>query len=415
MMPLKCPLCLKSGVAADQFRYFCMHHAQSGELQSVTFRCPDCQSSSVRAGVFVSHVGCLLSNPFFDVVSKVVKEINQDGESIGALAVAHWELAMLARAKSFGADQPEMWFPLALLQACNRESSGTTKIKLVGAKKAGKTTLASLALRLDSYRENPTIGGVEAFIYAEPAAGATEAAKPFLEALHVANVFDGKPQTTENRLMPNIPRTTSVRAAFFAQSKTRKAKRARGILAALKENVFSADVTRAAAAREVQHYRTAVFYDFAGEEFEREINHLKQSQASLFVDVIAVVVDASDISTFKISPEADKPNSLDTAVVQLQNMIRGPRGRECVLVTKLDKVGHTGQPSPEDARNELIGWLSKSIGNSAIEASLQSLLSTRQIPTFFIQMEHLRESGNSARAIGVDSWLTWCFRNALEE
>ncbi|MBM3840006.1 MAG: hypothetical protein FJ398_18980 [Verrucomicrobia bacterium] len=446
-MALTCPLCL-ARIEAKDLVHFCMLHEFKPDPRNPDSGCNLCrEKEALESGTFVAHIGCKSRNPFFgrfEASEGASTEppteptdndttagngpINPDGEVLGddGLQVSHWELAMLARAATLHRDRREMWFPYPLLEAVSRakelSEAGSRRIKLVGAREVGKTTLASLALKNDTYREDGISGfSVSSFVYATPSTGGGSPEEPFLEALHLTNVFDGTPTTTAQRLKPTLTRTKSVRAAFLAP--TRRSGTA--VRSAGSGWDFKRFVMSTAKPRRKPYTAAAIFYDFAGEESEAAINYLAHAQHNQFADVIAVVIDASDIASFGIPPPDKKPNSLKAALNQLQSIQPGARTRICLVVTHLDALqgrnNGTGPDvpdvlpkSPEKARKLVCGWLDACVSSSMPDRALAAEVSTRQVPTFLLWVENVGGAENTARARGLVNWLNWCFDNGLQ-
>lgn len=438
-MPLTCPLCL-ARVEAQQLVHFCMLHEP--DPNNVNTGCNKCsERHPLDVGSFVSHTGCKSQNPFVERFRSAQAAtsatdpgpheqesgpINPDGEALGdeGVRVSHWELAMLARAARLHANRSEMWFPYPLLQAVSspRDLSdfGSCRIKLVGAREVGKTTLASMALKPESYREDDVPGySLSSFVYATPTAGGGSPEEPFLEALHLTNVFDGSPSTTQQRLRPTLIRTQSVRAAFVALPRPAAGARSRGTTWKLKDLFVNT-----AQPRRKPYAAAVIFYDFAGEESEAAINYLAHAQHNQFADVIAVAIDATDISCFGIQAPPSKPNSLKAALKQLQSIQPGHRTRICLIVTHMDsirnmapKAGPVVPPAlpkdPDHARRLICDWLKASENIDTPDRALALELSTRGVPTFLLWIENLGGAENIARARGFVNWLNWCFGNGF--
>lgn len=440
-MPLTCPLCL-ARLEAKDLAHFCMLHDFEPDPKNPHAGCSACgEKKDLAGGNFVSHIGCKSPNPFVErfrsvqtrtsVTDQTTGEqdsspINPDGEALGdqGLRVSHWELTMLARAAKLHANRSEMWFPYPLLQAVSWPSelsdAGSCRIKLVGAREVGKTTLASLALKTDSYREDDAFGfSVSSFVYATPSAGGGSPEEPFLEALHLTNVFDGAPATTQQRLKPTLIRTKSVRAAFLGLPRPVANPLTRGSAWNVKKFVIGT-----AQPRDRPYTAAVVFYDFAGEESEAAINYLTHAQHNQFADVIAVAIDATDLNCFGMQPSASKPNSLKAALRQLQSIQPGHRTRICLIVTHMDSIRHRAARSgpavpaelpkdPEQARRLICDWLNATQDTSTPDRAVASELLARRVPTFLLWVENLGGAENTARARGLVNWLNWCFDNRL--
>lgn len=418
-MPLRCPLCL-ARITITDLLYFCMMHEFDPMDHDALCACRE--SPQLEAGIFVSHNGCKSQNPLFGRPINSDREVLDLGDT--TVHVSHWELAMLARAAELHPNRSEMWFPYSLLQAIREPRAlselGSRRIKLVGAREVGKTTLASLALRPESYREDDVPHySVHSFVYVTPSAGGASPERPFLEALRLTNVFADAAATTQQLLTPTLIRTTSVRATFLLRQVPDA--RTRGARDTFTVPNFLMDIAQP---RRKPYTAAAVFYDFAGEEAETTINYLTHAQHNQFADVIAVAIDATDIDCFGIPRPRNKPNSLKAALRQLQSIHPGPTTRLCLIVTHLDSIRdratRTGPTvptrlptDPAEARRLIYEWLNASESTSTPDRAVASELAARQVATFLLWVENLSAPENIARARGLVNWLDWCFNNRL--
>jgi hypothetical protein len=115
--------------------------------------------NNIQSGVFVSHVGCDVKNPFLGNGKIEIPE--GDGESCVLTytdetdstknipkTVAHWIVRMLRETKRYSEKYEPMWYPYLLLAATASADSDDTRrpfgnlIELAGSRSVGKTILA---------------------------------------------------------------------------------------------------------------------------------------------------------------------------------------------------------------------------------------------------------------------------------
>jgi len=372
----RCPLCLKPLTERERLTRHCTYHPDRDE----TFNCyPDalpnkifcpiveCKSvDEIESGVFLRHVACEETNPFWDGHElKIPGEAHEGRIPVSldfgtgeeqSLYVQHWLIGVLRDLPQMGA---EMWFPLMLLRATG-ESSGLSTvgrfIELAGARAAGKTVLAVQAMSPHGHA-----GGyvdVDNYIFTrrlEGVAGRTY--RSFLEILHLSNLL----QHSDHYLFSpdgTPPGTRNMRVAFYRPTEefglrlndgdrklTGYLKRMFWLGARSTERFFRVDLH--ASFKEIfgsqgfhPYWYTLAFYDKSGESEENE--DIQRDT----LDKVAVVVNAAEIFGIKIVEDRRTgenhatEKSIEVAVQRLKRA--AARKQLCYLVvTQLDLVKET--------------------------------------------------------------------------
>lgn len=373
-MSYRCPLCLKPLTEKERLTRHCTYHPARDEtfncyayaLPNKIF-CPiaECKSvDEIASGVFLRHVGCEETSPFWDG-----KELNIPGEAhegripvsldFGtgierSVYVQHWLIGVLRDLPRMGS---EMWFPLMLLRATG-ESSGLSRvgrfIELAGARAAGKTVLALQAMSPHGHASGHV--EVDNFIFTrrpqEGSAGRTY--RSFLEILHLSNLLQ---HSNHHLFSPDgtPPGTRNMRVAFYRPTEEfglQLNDNERNVAGYLKrmfqmgvratDRFFRVDLH--ASFKEIfgsqgfrPYWYTLAFYDKSGEAEENE-DIMRDT-----LDKVAVVVNATEIFGIvmtddpKTGEKYEKEKSIEVAVQRLRKAVA--RKQLCYLViTQLDLV-----------------------------------------------------------------------------
>jgi hypothetical protein len=299
-----CPICLES-LSEETLRYICTTSEQCLEQGIKDVRvtgggappisCPICHAAihvppaNLVAGIYVLHQDCRFSNPYWS-------NDLQENVSLGTVNGLP-QIQAMQDIRGVSPSDREMWFPLSLLQACERTYEGGRKrgalIVLTGATGAGKSSLATMMMSERGWVDmEPGTFGVDAiseFVYEPPTAGdhpqrVFEEWIELVGALHL-NVTSWPPQTDPERF-------PLIRATFVHRNPAPQLKPETGrdsTLVRLSKSARAAvgRVFTDPKPRGVQY--PVVFYDNAGELLRKPGRNYV---ASLKVaDAIVVVVD----------------------------------------------------------------------------------------------------------------------------
>jgi hypothetical protein len=380
-MPAKCPLCFRKLDPTQRLARVCLTHQDRSQtfafdIDRKDIFCPikSCENPrSIQTGVFLRHIGCPAKNPYFKGDSNPIAipekdTLDREGQ---VFHIQHWMFGILKELAEIEPNAPEMWFPLHMFRTMNwyslderqGQQIGAT-IRLAGAKNAGKTVLATMALVPYGYAQPqalPTFR-VENFVYVSPEGiGAVEHPQDqFLQALLPFSMLRDQ-QNTPEWVAGTPPTRANIKAAFF------------------RANVKPAE---------------------------------KHKDP---VDIGAVVLDGSQLGFFDhITPPNAKTASERLATIAAN--------RKCVIVTKLDLVNpdvlwpaerevvenlRAGQEVAPGAERELLRrWLREP---NALPAERDL---AEQLPpdVFFIWTEGLDDTAPGAlpRTFGLRKFVSWC-------
>jgi hypothetical protein len=415
-MPAKCPLCFQKLDARQQLARVCLSHKERSEnfpfdLDRKTMFCPvkTCENPrSIQTGVFLRHIGCPAKNPYWkgNGAGVVVPENDTLEREGKVFHVQHWMFGVLRELAEHDPQASEMWFPLHMFRTVNwyplderqGQQIGAT-IRLAGAKNAGKTVLATMALVPYGYNQPQPAPAfrVENFIYVSPE-GIGMVQQPqeqFLQALLPFSMLRDQRNTPE-WVAGTPPTRANIKAAFFrANVENRK----------LTEELWKYMVN----SKEPWH--SLLFYDTAGEDNEKPAEKHKDP-----VDIGAVVLGGSELGFFQhLTP----PNA-KTACERLATIASN---RKCLIVTKVDLINQdlllpaerellaklrAGDPVEPHAEREMLRrWLREP---NALPAERDLAEQLSDVEVFFIWTEGLNDTdpGKLPQTFGLRKFVSWC-------
>jgi hypothetical protein len=373
--------------------------------------CPVGKDESTRAlqlGVFLRHVNCRERNPFWLAGQTMLNIPAETSLTLAGKAypIQHWQLGALGELSRLDGNAPDMWFPLPLFRAVNAQfleepqNSGVT-VRLAGAKNAGKTVLATMALVRYGYAQSngDTLmpeANIVNYVHAAPYSPA-QPSQEFLQALLPFSMMRSQ-QNDPQWVRATPPTTANVKAAFLRTPKEDKS------LVDEVRSYFSGG----------SRWRALVFYDTAGEENERPFEKHADKVA-----VGTILLDASRLGHFNGISAVD----LQTAEERLETI---SCQRKCLILTKLDlvrgqmtedetkvldEIAAGKEPGPGVERDLLVRWLRSDRGRMS-ERSFASLL--RDLDVFFVWTEDLdaTEIGKLPRSFGIGNFVHWCLEGS---
>ena len=420
-MPAKCPLCFRKLDRTQQLARVCLSHKDHRQtfyfdIDRKDIFCPvkSCENPrSIQTGVFLRHIGCPAKNPYWKGEGQpvAIPEADTLERASKVFHIQHWMFGVLRELAELEPEGPEMWFPLHMFRTVNwyplderqGQQIGAT-IRLAGAKAAGKTVLATMALVPYGYGQPQAAPSfrVENYIYVSPeGVGVTEhPQEQFLQALLPFSMLRDQ-QNTPEWVAGTPPTRANVKAAFFrANVENRK---------------WAEEIVRYAFnAKEPWH--SLLFYDTAGEDNEKPAEKHKDP-----VDIGAVVLDGSQIGFFhQITPPNAKTASERLATIAAT--------RKCIIVTKLDLINkdvlwpperellekvRAGEPvAPGSERDLLRRWLREA---NALPAERDLAEQLSGVEVFFIWTEGLTDTSPGAlpRTFGFRKFVSWCLDGRL--
>lgn len=420
-MPAKCPLCFRRLDPTQQLVRVCLTHKDRSQtfyfdIDRKDIYCPvkSCENPrSIQTGVFLRHVGCPARNPYFTgegnpIAIPEADTLDRDGK---VFHIQHWMFGVLKELAEVEPNASEMWFPLNMFRTVNwyplderqGQQIGAT-IRLAGAKNAGKTVLATMALVPYGYAQPQAAPGfrVENYVYVSPEGiGAVQhPQEQFLQALLPFSMLRDQ-QNAPEWVAGTPPTRANVKAAFFrANVENRK---------------WAEEIVRYAFnAKEPWH--SLLLYDTAGEDNEKPAEKHKEA-----VDIGAVVLDGSQLGFFdRITPPNAKTASERLATIAAN--------RKCVIVTKLDLIDkdrlwaperelieklRAGESVPAGSERELLKrWLREP---NALPAERDLAEQLPGVEVFFIWTEGLMDTapGVLPRTYGFRKFVSWCLDGRL--
>ncbi len=303
--------------------------------------------------VWLCHEGCPIQSPFWDGTARQLTFPKGDFTLLVPSAggtksqkVNHWQLRVFELQRALTtrfphlASRSEMWFPLALLRATGDED-GTrcgAIVELSGSADVGKTVLAMQAMDWDGYvpanlknlkRQLKRHIDVSGFLAIPAEAGVATVYEEFLRWLHLQTLLSSNHAPPPGLWGGTKRIHGQVKAAFFRPGRPPKSESESGFRQVLL-GLWSELVQLVSADEEA--YNTVIFYDTAGEMTD-EANHNYLMQLDQAADVVAVLIDANDLTT---SPH----KSLEGAIRRLDELRQpgNPDRRCCLIVTKIDQV-----------------------------------------------------------------------------
>jgi hypothetical protein len=360
---------------------------------------------SIQQGVFLRHIGCSMLNPYWRDRNLAINVPENDTLERGGKVfhIQHWMFGVLRELSEIDPKAQEMWFPLHMFRTVNwyplderqGQQIGAT-IRLAGAKNAGKTVLATMALVPYGYTQDESAPSfrVDNWVYVSPEL-VQQPQEQFLQALLPFSMLRDQKNTPE-WVAGTPPTQANVKAAFFrANVENRK---------------WSQEIARYVMnARDPWH--SLLFYDTAGEDNEKPVEKHRDA-----VDVGAVLLDGSELGFLRrVTP----PNA-KTAAERLGTIVAG---RKCVIVTKSDLMDpdlllpaeretmialRSGADIPPGAEKQMLKrWLTDPHSLPA-ERDLASQLG--DVEVFFIWTEGLDDTtpGHLPQTFGLRRFVSWC-------
>ncbi|HLJ29120.1 MAG TPA: hypothetical protein VKY85_20595 [Candidatus Angelobacter sp.] len=407
-MSFRCPLCLEKLGVESQLLRFCVSHPAPPESFSPyqhlnKILCPGDRGNShgpVEAGVFLAHAGCVCTNPFWNDKQVAVPETVYRANA----RVDHWIIGVLREIAGYCSNVREMWFPQILFRAANLsdgEKPVGALVMMVGARQSGKTVLSTMAMVPSSYM--PELE-VEHFVHITHGTGAQQSSELF----HILQILDNMRQfrgTADPPTATDKGNISNIKSVYFRVDETG----IRDLKSKFSAKGYLKDVVKVLAGIDSSMHtsqRVVAFYDMAGERFtsfDREILSFRSK-----VDVIAIFLDASAISTFKIMNDLSSKDAAWVAYEQLQKTSNFT-GRRCIMVTKIDKLpnGDTPQPAGDGAQRDLLlAWLAN---GTDVEKSLHSaIMKDPAVRVFFVGTKGIGKPDEPAQTIGLLSFVRWC-------
>lgn len=412
---IRCPLCLETLKQDSRLLRFCVSHQHQpveispfGPLSQL--ECPDERRGielPVSQSVFLLHRGCRCTNPFWNeerrkvIVPERVIDISQ-------AQVDHWIIEVLRAISSYAPLLKEMWFPSLLYKAANNHDYTDMPIgalvMMMGARKAGKTVLATMALLDSTYQ-----GGfnVEDFVHITRDSSSQQSN----ELLHILDSIKKmkKSETLDPPPATDAGNLSNIKSAYLSLS-DRPLERTTTTFRKYMQEV----VRNMLGSPQNTKERVVAFYDMAGEFFERPLSMQVLSLDSK-MDILAVVLDATALRGMSV--EANPNTSVDSVKVAMEHLsrTRGYRARRCIIVTKLDlikdneleefkKKGETIDDGA--ARKMLLRWLKG--GRGAENGLYRAIKNDPSLHVFFIWTSGIEKQGEAVTCFGMMPFVAWC-------
>jgi hypothetical protein len=461
-----CPLCLnelKPG-GEDQLLRFCRTHPQNTRFINIDpfgmneIFCPGdhegtiCNRGGADTGPLLLHQKCSQVNPFWNgsqvVVPATVKyRIEANSDNTNTATLKHYLLSAMRDLPEFAQKSHGMWFPQALFRAFHeqRASGGmTSSVLLLGGQAAGKSVLATMAIRPETWRGDLPDGGhlgTSAYAYVSPTDTPNVDLRPaeFIDTLAALIRGDG------DLIEGTKDNARNIRALFLNYEPSRQQMvnpapepdgslqmfSGRGMSEAFRSLGKAAKIFYAGAARtgaqhatpiEIPPPRSAVvFYDLKGESVEDLTGGLLRLIQNL--TRIAVVMDATDISAFACPKKTGRRNSAEVALRMLEH-VQDFNKEASLVVTHIDEVRELADPKewaeywkPHNAfprgyhpatpmaEQAILRQVLES-GNDT-EKGIASALKRKELPVHFVWTENIRRADRYA--VGIHGFVAeWC-------
>jgi hypothetical protein len=461
-----CPLCLnelKPG-GKDQLLRFCRTHPQNTRFIDIDphgmseIFCPGdhietiCNRGGADTGPLLLHEKCSQINPFWngsqvDVPATVKYRIEANSDNTNTATLKHWLLSAMRDVPAGFQKSHGMWFPQALFRAFHeQQASGgmASSVLLLGGQAAGKSVLATMAIKPETWRGDLPDGGhldTSAYAYVSPLDTPNVDLRPaeFIDSLAALIRGDGDliEGTKDNE--------RNIRALFlnYESSPQEKVNSApepdgglqifsgRGLSNGLKAFGKAATILWGGAAGtgapratpiDIPPPRSAVvFYDLKGESVEDLTGGLLRLIQNL--SRIAVVMDATDISSFACPKKTGRRNSAEVALRMLEH-VKKFKKEVSLVVTHIDEVRELADPKewaeywkPHNAfprryhpatpmaEQAILRQVLES-GND-IEKGIASALKREKWPVHFVWTENIRKADRYA--VGIHGFVAeWC-------
>jgi hypothetical protein len=376
---LVCPLCLNNVENTAEFYRKCHmgHDRATGPFRLAagtmhSLRCPQCVEDetpfdAVQTLTAMWHSGCSCVSPMAPPAanagqahSSIPLRLPSNPEQPPS-SEEHFQVGWM---RGVHASQPpglqrEMFYPPILFETTNTrlatQQRAAVSVLLLGEQRSGKSYLATMAVRNQTWqRHNPPVK-VWSFVYTTPADG-EKAWEPFADATY-ALAADKVPPGKVLIPATSLALQHNIRAVFLKPSElapnntAAKGKAASGLSGTLSKFLRDATAPREDARREQKNdktpYRGVIFHDIKGEqaraEYERQVTY-----RMLKCDKTILVVPVTDLHCFRpkilgnealktlagIDESYDAMQTVRRSIVSLSPVL----DRVLVVVTKLDAV-----------------------------------------------------------------------------
>ncbi|MBV9926948.1 MAG: hypothetical protein JOZ96_18160 [Acidobacteria bacterium] len=320
--------------------------------------------NNIQGGVFVSHVGCEVKNPF--LVNGRIDISVGDGESCTLTyadessgndiqkTVAHWIIRMLRQTRDYADSYDPMWYPYLLLAATASKDSADTQrpygnlIELAGSRSVGKTIIA-VQLMQEELLARALVGArVSSREYFSPRGDS--ASEAFKKELYTFSNWKHLPTM---RPASTIPTPGDLRAVFIervekqeaapAPKASKPSERQKSIskfLQKLRALISGVEPDGNGAAGEAPRFETTrkripiLFYDTAGESQEKMSETTKRVRE--LTNKLVVCIDGEELCDRK-----KRKDSIRLACKRLDDLVEEQdtrRRKTCVVVTKSDLI-----------------------------------------------------------------------------
>ena len=465
-----CPLCLEELVPGkSQLLRFCRVHPDLTKcididtVDMTSIFCPgdhlttDCNLGKVDVAPLLLHVDCKQDNPFwdgnrFDIPQVVYYKLDPTSTNTGTATLKHWQLdAMREVPDNFRINRP-MWFPQALFRVFHEQQQNlglASTVLLLGGQAAGKSVLATMALRPETWRGSLPGGGffeASGFLYVSPPPAAQVKEEEFVANLAAVIRGPGVLIAETSALDRNI------RALFLRYEPQANAQagdtcpsqgglqifNGKNLGVAFKSLGRTAKAfwgrrsgSRSSPASTAQippPISAVVFYDLKGETVDVPTGPLLRLIQNL--QRIAVVISAADLSGFGgqagSTQITNRRNSADVALELLERVDTYSKPIS-VVITHIDEVRQNNDPTewkeywknhnsnPRNyhppninAERELLCQVLEK-GNST-ENSISTLLKRRpKWPVHFVWTENIDTANRYS--VGIHSFVAeWCLQ-----
>jgi IPT/TIG domain-containing protein len=418
----RCPLCLTRLGAGQRLVVFKRNDptaARPGDFDRIDCSDPNFVERIIDFGgkggltpteenaVFVSHMKCTATNPFWDEVKGKVDmpgDPNEGGNELAAefecsrtgqtlqKQLKHWIVGMLRTAADRYVKHRPMWYTFPLLLATAAENEEDLErpfgslVEIASTKDVGKTIL-TLQLLNDILYQNGRSLNVSDYFYPKT---------DFKEELYFRSTWQDRPTS---RPAATLPTPGDMRAVFVApinaspfdepvngnglkpsrwQSFVRKTREGAayflestfGSMGEEQKQKETFDLSRMMAEKRHLVWKPVLFYDTAGELQARRAQIIQS--VSQTTNKLAICIDARDVFDIDSISRDDHNASIKHACGRINNMLLTPHRQKatCIIVTKLDMVDFTPEQreqvrriaedvdvNDDEAREMLVDWL----------------------------------------------------------
>jgi hypothetical protein len=333
--------------------------------------CPgnsNCNIGPADIGPLLLHVGCKQTNPFWDTASgkfevppTVYYKLDPNTSGSGTSALHHWLLEAMREVPDEFRINREMWYPQALFRAFHEqyETSLATTVLLLGGQAAGKSVMATMALREETWTGALPGGGIiqrSDYVYVSPSSVGQNREEHFIESMAALQRGSGSLIAETPSLDRNI------RALFLRYEADElptgsapgsgglqmfNAQNLRKVFAQTAVAIWGGSGSRSASSRiELPPpISSVVFYDLKGETVDVASGKLIDLAHRL--ERIAFVISAEDLSLFGgqtgSAQIATRRNSVDVANKLMQRFDSFPKPFS-LIVTHIDAVRRKTSP-----------------------------------------------------------------------